>query len=748
MHYIYRFTAENNRRTPRAVRLRSEVHSHNDLTRPLRVAVVSDLTTLNWRIPISEEHIQYDIVERTLVLDGNLSKSHHDHEQLISVVLSTSSEREVNFTISLSEVNDFFIPVSETEEKKVANVVAHSPKYYYIDLGKEWTTVKVKSADEVCAIVSLQRPGRPLLNTEDVIRNDGSTFQSMLRLASFHLNKDDYGDGVFIMFLVSHNDSLCGNDAKPTLDRAKNFTFSISEPITRETLILECVMRVALSLIVAIVFLSFHFSCHSLNTGSTLDMLIKHIFQTEGLLLQENEDMQALPEHKEQDEDEATQECRTTTVISGVITTDHERGLGEEEKEWFSKTISSTLHSWLVIIIGLFFAVPAIQITYSQNYLLLTTGDEDICYFNYRCANPIRTHWIEISDFNHVFSNIHYVIFGFVVLILAWDRRRGYKRFLQKLKDNNVMAKYGLQQDQGVYYAMGIAIMFEGLLSAIYHICPTDRNFQFDTVFMYIISILMVNKIYQFRHRDLVAKAHMVYVCLGFVVLVEVIGIYSEIGFRFGVNEVFARVTVLVAHFLSCMTMAFLIYYPGQFSLFSLNRKVFRGMYKSLYNLAVHRECSLSRRHAISLAIGFGINALLIAYGVVKQPGIATYLLYVFVFNMLVYFGYYIAMKLWLHLKKGVRAERITTTTWVCLFLTVASSVPALYFFSMKVYKPSVTPAESRNLNEECLVPWLSYDNHDVWHMLSALALFLTVYSLMTLDNELFKEPRNNISKF
>ena len=66
----------------------------------------------------------------------------------------------------------------------------------------------------------------------------------------------------------------------------------------------------------------------------------------------------------------------------------------------------------------------------------------------------------------------------------------------------------------------------------------------------------------------------------------------------------------------------------------------------------------------------------------------------------------------------------------------------------MSVYKPSVTPAESRNLNEECLVPWLSYDNHDVWHMLSALALFLTVYSLMTLDNELFKEPRNNISKF
>ena len=55
----------------------------------------------------------------------------------------------------------------------------------------------------------------------------------------------------------------------------------------------------------------------------------------------------------------------------------------------------------------------------------------------------------------------------------------------------------------------------------------------------------------------------MVYVCLGFVILVEVIGIYSEIGFRFGVNKVFARVAVLMAHFLSCITISFQLYHPG-----------------------------------------------------------------------------------------------------------------------------------------------------------------------------------------
>ena len=130
MHYIYRFTAGSNEHRLRALRIRSEVHGHNNLACPLRVTVESDPSALNWRIPISEEHIQYDIVERTLFVGGNSSTS--QHEQLISIVLSTSSEREVNFTISLHEVKDFVILESKTEEKEVANVVAHSAKGRYI----------------------------------------------------------------------------------------------------------------------------------------------------------------------------------------------------------------------------------------------------------------------------------------------------------------------------------------------------------------------------------------------------------------------------------------------------------------------------------------------------------------------------------------------------------------------------------------------------------------------------------------
>ena len=84
--------------------------------------------------------------------------------------------------------------------------------------------IRVDSKEDVCGIVSLQRPGpSAVLDTEAVIRNNGSTFQSMLRLASFNVDRADYGDGFYVVFLVTADDSLCGNKAKPTLNRHSLF---------------------------------------------------------------------------------------------------------------------------------------------------------------------------------------------------------------------------------------------------------------------------------------------------------------------------------------------------------------------------------------------------------------------------------------------------------------------------------------------------------------------------------------------
>ena len=62
-----------------------------------------------------------------------------------------------------------------------------------------------------------------------------------------------------------------------------------------------------------------------------------------------------------------------------------------------------------------------------------------------------------------------------------------------------VDTKYGIPQHFGMYYAMGLALIMEGIMSGCYHVCPNHTNFQFDTAFMYTISILILLKIYQTR---------------------------------------------------------------------------------------------------------------------------------------------------------------------------------------------------------------------------------------------------------
>ncbi|PZC70408.1 hypothetical protein B5X24_HaOG216464 [Helicoverpa armigera] len=68
---------------------------------------------------------------------------------------------------------------------------------------------------------------------------------------------------------------------------------------------------------------------------------------------------------------------------------------------------------------------------------------------------------------------------------------------------------------------MGIALVSEGLLSAAYHVCPNSMNFQFDTSFMYVTSVLCMVKIYQSRHPDINARAHATFGVLALIIFID-----------------------------------------------------------------------------------------------------------------------------------------------------------------------------------------------------------------------------------
>ena len=47
---------------------------------------------------------------------------------------------------------------------------------------------------------------------------------------------------------------------------------------------------------------------------------------------------------------------------------------------------------------------------------------------------------------------------------------------------------------QDYYCALGTALFLEGVMSALYHVCPNANNLQFDLVFIYVILILVLMK--------------------------------------------------------------------------------------------------------------------------------------------------------------------------------------------------------------------------------------------------------------
>ena len=46
---------------------------------------------------------------------------------------------------------------------------------------------------------------------------------------------------------------------------------------------------------------------------------------------------------------------------------------------------------------------------------LLQSGDADMCYYNFLCSIPV----MNVVDFNHIYSNIGYLFFGLLFLVLS-----------------------------------------------------------------------------------------------------------------------------------------------------------------------------------------------------------------------------------------------------------------------------------------------------------------------------------------
>lgn len=125
---------------------------------------------------------------------------------------------------------------------------------------------------------------------------------------------------------------------------------------------------------------------------------------------------------------------------------------------------------------------------------------------------------------------------------------------------------------------------------------------------------------------------------------------------------------------------------------------------------------------------------------VVQSSNFASHLLFVLLCNALLYVVFYLSMKL-------LVGERPRWYSWAYLGGAAAAWAPAMYFFTAGSTDWAATPAVSRHSNHECRL-LAFYDSHDLWHALSALALYLTFNALLTWDDGLSAVKRTEIAVF
>ncbi|VDM32470.1 unnamed protein product [Hydatigera taeniaeformis] len=289
---------------------------------------------------------------------------------------------------------------------------------------------------------------------------------------------------------------------------------------------------------------------------------------------------------------------------------------------------------------------------------------------------------------------------------------------------------YGIPQHYGLFYAMGLALTMEGLLSACYHICPSFSNFQFDTAYMYILALILMLKIYQTRHPDINASAHSAYMVMAVVILAGVTGVL------YGGETFWVLFTIVFLTMSVWLTAE--IYYMGQWN---FDICLPRRLYNLMRSDGINCLTPMYMERMVLLLVANCVNIGIAVFGLFTRPrDFSSFLLSIFLINLLMYYFFYVIMKCRFR-------ERFHCIPVLYILLACIAWGSGIYFFLQHSTTWEVTPAQSRALNQPCIFLGF-YDVHDVWHFLSSVSMFFSFMSIMTLDDDLINTPRNKIPVF
>uniref|UniRef100_UPI003467EE7E SID1 transmembrane family member 1 n=2 Tax=Homo sapiens TaxID=9606 RepID=UPI003467EE7E len=721
--YSFNYTSQPDQVT--AVRVYVNSSSEN-LNYPVLVVVRQQKEVLSWQVPLLfqglyQRSYNYQEVSRTLC-PSEATNETGPLQQLIFVDVASMAPLGAQYKLLVTKLKHFQLRT---------NVAFHftaspsQPQYFLYKFPKDVDSVIIKVVSEMaypCSVVSVQNIMCPVYDLDHNVEFNG-VYQSMTKKAAITLQKKDFpGEQFFVVFVIKPEDYACGGSF--FIQEKENQTWNLQRKKNLEVTIVPSIKEsvyVKSSLFSVFIFLSFYLGCLLVGFVHYLRFQRKSIDGSFGSNDGSGNMVASHPIAASTPEPDIESDKNIIRTKMFLYLSD----LSRKDRRIVSKKYK--IYFWNIITIAVFYALPVIQLVITYQTVVNVTGNQDICYYNFLCAHPLGV----LSAFNNILSNLGHVLLGFLFLLIVLRRDILHRRALEA-KDIFAV-EYGIPKHFGLFYAMGIALMMEGVLSACYHVCPNYSNFQFDTSFMYMIAGLCMLKLYQTRHPDINASAYSAYASFAVVIMVTVLGVV------FGKNDVWFWVIFSAIHVLASLALSTQIYYMGRFK---IDLGIFRRAAMVFYTDCI-QQCSrpLYMDRMVLLVVGNLVNWSFALFGLIYRPrDFASYMLGIFICNLLLYLAFYIIMKL-------RSSEKVLPVPLFCIVATAVMWAAALYFFFQNLSSWEGTPAESREKNRECILLDF-FDDHDIWHFLSATALFFSFLVLLTLDDDLDVVRRDQIPVF
>uniref|UniRef100_A0A669QRU5 SID1 transmembrane family member 1 n=1 Tax=Phasianus colchicus TaxID=9054 RepID=A0A669QRU5_PHACC len=723
--------------------------SSENLQYPVLFVVRQQKGVLSWQVPLIfrglyQRTYNYQEVSRTLC-PSEPAPDTGPSDQIIFVDVASMAPFNIAYELLVTRLESF-----QLKTNKPFNFTASpsQPQYFLYKFPQDVDSVIIKVVSDAvypCSVVSVQDIVCPVYDLDHNVEFNG-VYQSMTKQAAITVQRKDFpGEQFFVVFVIKPEDYACGGSVPSSIHGKLCWEtdFVGLSGLWSKSVYIQAMLFSFLS------FLSFYMG--SVVVAINKNSLLVSLYPQRFLTLQSRFSLYPVcflfsscfapdessssggrqlssPEHGPpagSDTDSSVEEESDFDTMpeiesdKNVIRTKvflYLSDLSRKDRRIVSKKYK--IYFWNIITIAVFYALPVIQLVITYQTVVNVTGNQDICYYNFLCAHPLGV----LSAFNNILSNVGHMLLGFLFLLIVLRRDILHRRAME-MKDVYTL-DYGIPKHFGLFYAMGIALMMEGVLSACYHVCPNYSNFQFDTSFMYMIAGLCMLKLYQTRHPDINASAYSAYASFAVVICLAVLGVV------FGKNDMWFWVIFSLIHVLASLALSTQIYYMGRFKMGKVH------LCFLLFSLV-----SFLQDRMVLLIVGNLVNWSFAIFGLVYRPrDFASYILGIFICNLLLYLAFYIIMKI-------RSSEKLLPIPLFCIVATAVVWAAALYFFFQTLSSWEETPAESREKNRSCILLGF-FDDHDVWHFLSAAALFFSFLVLLTLDDDLDTVRRDKIPVF